>query len=197
MINRYVLSHQVLSKSLSKRFGWLLNKCPNHHTGQKGQTLQTFENKWVGFVNDRSVKAGKIYLGRGFWVMSHSFTNYTYGNPLCFGSRSPTMSRNIKGQGNCDTDHRSNLLQIIVDVVSYITIGTSFVSFSFTYYRQQVTRAIFWVSIKNHLHFLCPFNCQPLSGLMTSIGNVAIFKVCLFKKCWTVLVSWAIKRTLM
>lgn len=90
------------------------------------------------------------------------------------------MAGNIEGQRNCNADHSGYVFQIVVDVIAYVAVGASLVGAGITDDGQQVFAFVLCVLVKNHLHFLSPFNDELLTGLATAVCDVTIFEVCLF-----------------
>ena len=87
------------------------------------------------------------------------------------------MAGNVEGQGDLDSYHVGYLFQVVVDVVAHVAVGASLVGTGVLDNGEQIVSGIFWVLVKYHLHFLCPFDYQLLVGLAAAIGDVAVFEV--------------------
>ncbi len=93
------------------------------------------------------------------------------------------MAGNVEGQRDCDTDHSGYGFQVVIDVVANVAVGASLVGAGITDDGQQVFAFVLWILVKDHLHFLSPFDDELLTGLATSIGDISVFEICFFQKC--------------
>lgn len=92
------------------------------------------------------------------------------------------MAGNVEGQRNCYANHPGNTFQTVIDIVASVAVSASLVESGIADDGQQVVAFVFGVLVENHLHLLGPFDDELLTGLATSIGNIAVFKVSLFQK---------------
>lgn len=65
----------------------------------------------------------------------------------------------------------------MVDIVACVSVGASLVDSGITDDGQQVIASVLRILVENHLHLLCPFDDELLTGLAPSVGEVAIFRV--------------------
>ena len=93
------------------------------------------------------------------------------------------MAGDIEGQRDCYSDLSGDTFQAVVNVVAGIAVGASLVEAGIADNRQQVVALVFGVLVEYHLHLLCPFDDELLTGLAAAISDVAVFEVCLFQKC--------------
>ena len=145
--------------------------------------LKAFEDKRVGFINDGGVETGEVDLGCGFRVVAHAFADYRQRYALCFSCGCPAVAGNVEGQRDCDADHSGYGFQVVVDVIAYVAVGASLVGAGITDDGQQVFAFVLGVLVKNHLHFLSPFDDELLIGLATAVGDISVFEVSFFQKC--------------
>ena len=92
------------------------------------------------------------------------------------------MTSDVKGQRDLDSYHLGYLLQVVVDVVAHVAVSTSLVGTGILDDGQQVVGGVFGILVEYHLHFLCPFDYQLLTGLAAAIGDVSVFEVRLFQE---------------
>ena len=147
------------------------------------ELFEAFENKGVGAVNDGGVEAGEVDLSGCFTVVTHAFRDYRKGDALCFGGGGPAVAGDVEGQRNLDSYHLGYLFQVVIDVVAHVAVGASLVGAGILDDRKQVIGCVLWILVEYHLHFLCPFDNQLLTGLTTAIGDVSVFEVRFFEKC--------------
>ena len=139
--------------------------------------LKAFEYKGIGFVNDGRVEAGEVDLGCCFAVVTHTFGYDRERDALGFCGGCPAMTGNIEGQRYAYTNYFCDSLQIMVDVIGGIAIGASLIDSVITYDWKQIVALILRVFVENHLHLLCPFDDELLTGLAAAICDIAIFEV--------------------
>lgn len=87
------------------------------------------------------------------------------------------MTGNVEGERNCYTDHSGYGFQVVVDVVAYVAVSASLVGSGIADDGQQVVALVLGVLVKNHLHFLSPFDDELLTGLATAVGDISVFEV--------------------
>ena len=87
------------------------------------------------------------------------------------------MAGDVEGQGDCYSDHPGDTFQVVVYVIAGVSVGASFIESGITDDRKQVVALIFGVLIEYHLHFLCPFDYELLTGLAAAVGDIAVFEV--------------------
>lgn len=96
------------------------------------------------------------------------------------------MAGDVEGQGNLDACHFGYCFQVVVDIVTSVAVSASFVSAGILDYGLQIVGGVFGLFVKNHLHFLCPFDNQLLSCLATAVGDVVYFEVGFFRKAMSI-----------
>ena len=89
--------------------------------------LKAFEYKGIGFVNDGGIKTCEIYLGGCLTVVTHTFGYDRERDALGFCGGCPAMTGNIEGQRYAYTNYFCDSLQIMVDVIAGVAVGTSLV----------------------------------------------------------------------
>lgn len=87
------------------------------------------------------------------------------------------MTSNVEGQRDCDSDHSGDAFQTVIDIVAGVSVGASLVEAGITDDGQQIVALVFGVLVENHLHLLCPFDDELLTGLATTVSNIAVFEV--------------------
>lgn len=87
------------------------------------------------------------------------------------------MASDVEGQWDLDIYHLGYLLQVVVDIVAHVAVSASLVGAGIPDDGQYIVGGVFGIFIEYHLHFLCPFYNQLLSGLAATVGDVAVFEI--------------------
>mgnify|MGYP007059014896 CR=1 FL=1 len=87
------------------------------------------------------------------------------------------MTSNVEGQRDCDSDHSGDAFQTVVDVVAGVAVGASLVESGISDDGQKVITLVFGILVEYHLHLLGPFDDELLTGLATTVSNIAVFEV--------------------
>lgn len=87
-------------------------------------------------------------MGGCFGVVAHAFADYGQGDAFGFGGGGPAVAGDVEGQRNLDAYHLGNLFQIVVDVVTHVTIGASLVGTGIPDDGEQVIGGVLGVLVK-------------------------------------------------
>ena len=68
------------------------------------------------------------------------------------------MAGDVESQRNLDANHLGYYFQVVIDVITDVTVGASLVGAGILDDGEQVIGSIFGILVKNHLHFLGPFD---------------------------------------
>ena len=109
--------------------------------------------------------------------MAHAFADDAQGDAFGFCGGGPAVAGDVEGKRNLDAYHLGYHFQVVVDVVSHVSVGASLVGAGILDDGEQVVGGVFGILIEYHLHFFCPFDDKLLACLTTAIGDVAVFEV--------------------
>lgn len=85
------------------------------------------------------------------------------------------MASHIQGERRLDSEHRRNLLQIGIDGVCQVAVGTPLIATCGSDDGKQVVGTIFGIFFQDTAHFLCPAYDELLPGLAAAVGHIAVF----------------------
>lgn len=112
-----------------------------------------------------------------FRIVPHRFADDWKRDVLTMGYGSPTVTRHVGGQRNCQSQLFAQLPQLVVDQMSRILVLPSCIYFHVPDNRQQIGSACDVVFVDDVLHGLLPFNGELLPGFLSAIGEYSVLKV--------------------